>query len=70
MSDPNDATTAPETVSCAVCKKEIPSSVAVSPEAHEYTLYFCGADCRAAWEKDRAKEVERAFSERSGVKSN
>jgi hypothetical protein len=48
--------------------KLIPPSEAVSPEGHDYVLYFCGADCHAAWERRRAEQVEREFAERSGVK--
>ena len=36
---------------CATCLKEIPSSVAVSSEGQDYVHYFCGLDCRAAWEE-------------------
>jgi hypothetical protein len=60
--------TLPETVECVLCKKLIPPSEAVSPEGHDYVLYFCGADCRAEWERQRAEQVEREFEERSGVK--
>ena len=31
----------PATVECAVCKKLIPPSEAISPEAHEYVLICC-----------------------------
>ena len=58
----------PTTVACSVCKKEIPASEALSPEAHDYVLYFCGGVCHAAWEEEQAGEVERVFEERSGVK--
>ena len=36
---------APEPLSCAVCRKEIPSAGAFSREYGDYTLWFCGADC-------------------------
>jgi hypothetical protein len=55
-------------VECVLCKKLIPASEAVSPEAHDYVLYFCGADCHAEWERRRAEQLEREFEERSGVK--
>lgn len=41
-----------ELVSCKVCLKEIPRSVASSQEASEYVLYFCGDDCFVEWQKD------------------
>jgi hypothetical protein len=56
------------TVECAVCKKLIPPSEVISPEAHEYVLYFCGAQCHAEWEREQAEELEREFERRSGVK--
>jgi hypothetical protein len=54
-------------VECAVCKKLIPPSEAVSPEGHEYVLWFCGGACHAQWERERAEETEKAFGRRSGV---
>ena len=33
-------------ISCDICKKEIPTSVAVSMEGKEYVFHFCGPDCR------------------------
>jgi hypothetical protein len=60
--------TLPKTVECAQCMKLIPPSEAVSPEGHDYVLYFCGAECRAEWERRRAAQVEGEFAERSGVK--
>ena len=57
----------PATVECAVCKKLIPPSEAVSPEAHEYVLYFCGGQCHAKWEREQAEKLEREFQQRSGV---
>jgi GMP synthase-like glutamine amidotransferase len=58
----------PTKVECAVCKKLIPPSEAISPEAYEYVLYFCGAQCHAEWEHEQAEELEREFEQRSGVK--
>jgi hypothetical protein len=55
-------------VQCALCKKWIPASEAVNPEAHDYVLYFCGAECHAQWERERALQVEKTFRERSGVR--
>jgi hypothetical protein len=33
-------------LSCEICKKEIPRSVAVSAEGAEYVHHFCSEDCR------------------------
>jgi hypothetical protein len=36
-------------VSCEVCLKEIPRSVAQKRESEDYVLYFCGLDCYEKW---------------------
>lgn len=41
-----------EKVSCAICRKEIPLSAAVIPEAADYMAHFCGLECYAKWKKD------------------
>lgn len=38
-------------VSCQVCLKEVPKSVAQSLEGSEYVYHFCGADCYQRWQK-------------------
>jgi len=38
-------------LTCSVCMKEIPDSVALSTEGKDYVLHFCGADCFSQWEK-------------------
>jgi hypothetical protein len=40
-----------ELVSCKVCLKEIPRSVASSQEGSDYVLYFCGDNCFVEWQK-------------------
>ena len=40
-----------EIVSCAICRKEIPLSEALTPEAADYMVYFCGLECYAKWKK-------------------
>ncbi len=40
-----------ETVSCAVCRKEVPLSEAVIPEVADYVAYFCGLECYAKWKQ-------------------
>ncbi len=42
-----------ELVSCEVCLKEIPRSVARSQEGSDYVLYFCGDKCFSEWQKDQ-----------------
>jgi len=42
-----------ELVPCAVCQKEIPKSVALSSEAQDYVLNFCGLDCYEEWSQDQ-----------------
>ena len=37
---------------CSACLKDIPHSVAKSFEGQDYVHYFCGLNCRAAWEKN------------------
>lgn len=44
-------------VSCTICRKEVPLSEALIPEAADYVAYFCGLECYAQWKKK---------SERSG----
>jgi len=38
-------------VSCHICLKEVPKSVAESLEGSEYVYYFCGADCYQQWQQ-------------------
>ena len=42
-------------VSCEVCLKEIPRSVARSQEGSDYVLYFCGDNCFAVWQKGQTE---------------
>ena len=49
-------------LSCDVCMKEIPESVAQSVESEDYVLHFCGVDCFDRWEK-KAKPNSRTLSE-------
>ncbi len=32
-------------VSCEICQKEIPKSLAMVAEAEEYVRYYCGSEC-------------------------
>lgn len=38
-------------VTCEVCLKEIPPSVAHSHEGEDYVHHFCGLECLDAWHK-------------------
>jgi hypothetical protein len=55
-------------VRCAVCKRLIPASEAISPEGRQYVLHLCGGACHAQWERECAESLEREFEARSGVK--
>lgn len=46
-----------EKVSCEICRKEVPLSEAMIPEASDYMAHFCGLECYAKWKQQ---------SERSG----
>lgn len=49
-----------EHVACEVCLKELPKSAAISPEATDYVVYFCGLDCHEKWKSQRAKPDDQA----------
>jgi len=44
-----------ETISCEQCLKEVPKSGAVSAEASDYTMYFCGLECFHHWQEGQKK---------------
>ena len=50
---PSDQPVDATLVSCEVCLKEIPKSEASVPEAIDYFVYFCGADCYQKWNHDK-----------------
>lgn len=50
MGKPSDSSKV-ELVSCDVCRKEVPLSVALVPEAADYVAHFCGLDCYEKWKK-------------------
>ena len=52
--DPDD------TLSCEVCKKEIPASEAVCAEAADYVLYYCGIACFELWREQSEEPAEQA----------
>ena len=38
-------------LSCEACCAEIPGDEAITEEATEYVMHFCGIDCYDAWHK-------------------
>jgi len=46
----------PEHISCEICLKEIPESEAMSHEAEEYVIHFCGIECYSQWHKENPPE--------------
>jgi hypothetical protein len=56
MTKPSD-TSSNESIPCDICRKEVPLSEAVIPEAADYVAHFCGLECYAKWKQQ---------SERSG----
>lgn len=38
-----------ELVACEICCKEVPLTVAQTPEAVDYVTYFCGLECYVQW---------------------
>ena len=52
-----------EKVSCTICRKEIPLTEAMIPEAVDYMAHFCGLECYTQWKNksDRAgKQNDKA----------
>ena len=45
-----------ETVECTVCLKEVPISEAMSEEATDYVVHFCGLECYAKWKEQNQKQ--------------
>ncbi|MFP3873568.1 MAG: DUF3330 domain-containing protein [Thiohalophilus sp.] len=43
--EPEAITTPPETVKCAVCRREIPRIDAITDEGADYVRWYCGFDC-------------------------
>ncbi len=55
-------------VRCNYCGEWLPGDEAISPEGDEYVLYFCGLECHAQWEAERAADTENEFGAHSGVR--
>ncbi|MDX1430874.1 MAG: DUF3330 domain-containing protein [Gammaproteobacteria bacterium] len=45
-------------VSCRVCRREVPRSEAKSVEGKDYVWYFCGLGCYSRWRRRAAREGE------------
>lgn len=57
-----------DAVRCSYCDEWLPGDEAISPEGDEYALYFCGLECHALWEAERAARLEQEFDAHSGVR--
>lgn len=44
----------PESVNCAVCRKEISRMDAIKDEGGEYVRWFCGFDCYHHWKTNNS----------------
>jgi len=53
-----------EKVSCDVCRKEVPLSEAMIPEAEEYVAHFCGLDCYQQWKRDSERASKQSEKSR------
>lgn len=59
MSTLPDRADAPEKkIPCEECQKQVPLSEAITSEAEDYVLYFCGVECFEQWHKRAEKELE------------
>lgn len=50
-------------VRCEICLKEVPPSEALSAEACDYVIHFCGVDCYRVWAERKVAAAESATSE-------
>ncbi|HUW26055.1 MAG TPA: DUF3330 domain-containing protein [Gallionella sp.] len=58
MSDQPESTDVKK-VPCQACRKEVPLSEAMIPEAVDYVAYFCGLECFAEW-KHRSEQAGKS----------
>lgn len=49
----------PALVSCDVCRKEVPIAEAMTPEATDYFVHFCGLECYEKWKNQGGKAREQ-----------
>lgn len=57
MVKPSDSSDV-ELIPCDICRKEVPLSAAVVPEAADYVAHFCGLDCYEKWKKQSERPVK------------
>ena len=55
MSNPSEI----DKVSCDICRKEVPLSEAMVPEAEEYVAHFCGLDCYTQWKEQSLRDRQQ-----------
>ncbi len=54
-----------DSVTCKVCMKAMATADAITPEATDYYLHFCGLDCYAQWQsrigrkQDQGNKLDR-----------
>jgi hypothetical protein len=62
MSTTPDKAVAPEKkIPCEECEKEVPLSEAITSEAEDYVLYFCGVECFERWRKKAQQKFSDAL---------
>jgi hypothetical protein len=49
---------APEKVSCALCRRQVPAEEALQQEGEDYLLWFCGLECYNSWKRDKDSGAE------------
>ena len=55
MSNPSEI----DKISCDICRKEVPLSEAMVPEAEEYVAHFCGLDCYTQWKEQSLRDRQQ-----------
>jgi len=50
---PKEVATSPDTVKCAVCRREIPRIDAITDEGADYVRWYCGFDCYQERQQNR-----------------
>ncbi len=51
-------------LTCEVCMKEIPHSVAQSLEGSDYIHHFCGNECFSKWDKEKPDEERTSIEKK------
>ncbi|MGM0476900.1 MAG: DUF3330 domain-containing protein [Pseudomonadota bacterium] len=42
-----------DTITCATCHAEVPTSAAHTFEGEDYVQYFCGLQCMTSWKEEQ-----------------